>query len=38
MENKNRQLLDEETEAKVKDMIVAYIDKIAKYEFKTGSN
>ena len=38
MENKNRWLLDEETKAKVKDMIVAHIDKIAKYEFKTGSN
>ena len=38
MKDKNRWVLDEETEAKVKAMIVAHIDKIAKYELKTDDN
>ena len=38
MKDKNRWVLDEEIEAKVKAMIVAHIDKIAKYELKTDDN
>ena len=38
MKDKNRWVLDEETEAKIKAMIVAHIDKIAKYELKTDDN
>ena len=32
MEKKNRWLLDEETKAKVKAMVVAHIDKIANFD------
>ena len=35
MEEKNRWLLNEETETKVKAMVVAHIDKIAKYELNS---
>ena len=35
MEKKNRWLLDEETKTKVKAMVVAHIDKIAKYELNS---
>ena len=35
MKEKNRWLLNEETETKVKAMVVAHIDKIAKYELNS---
>ena len=35
MEEKNRWLLDEETKAKLKAMVVAHIDKIAKDELNS---
>ena len=37
MEKKNRWLLDEETKAKVKAMVIAHIDKIANFDFDIES-
>lgn len=38
MEKKNRWLLDEETKAKVKAMVVAHIDKIANFDIESDSD
>lgn len=38
MEKKNRWLLDEETKAKVKAMVIAHIDKIANFDIESCSD
>ena len=38
MEKKNRWLLNEETKAKVKAMVIAHIDKIANFDIESGSD